>query len=148
PRRGVKMVEMNDDTGIAGYRGAGRLHPFEKGDERARVAALRSVEVRRAKRAILRAETEEAATYIGRLGATYQGEDLGPAARAAALSVIARVERGEMHPRDPAEWIRALADIARLEEGQPTSATVVAHLSGEALAEKLRELQRVAGWDA
>jgi hypothetical protein len=107
----------------------------------------RGVAVRETRRAAMRADTEEVASYIARLIATHKREDLGPAAAAAAMSMIARVERGELTPRDPAEWVKALVDVARLEMGSHTNASVVAHLSGPALAERLRELQRQAGCD-
>jgi hypothetical protein len=106
----------------------------------------KGVAVREARRAAMRGDTEEVAGYIARLMATHKREDLGPAAAAAALSMIARVERGEVRPRDPAEWVRVMVDVSRLEMGAHTQASLVAHLSGPALAERLRELQRQAGY--
>jgi hypothetical protein len=91
--------------------------------------------------------SNDVAGYIARLIATHRREDLGPAAAAAALSMIARVESGETKVRDPAAWVQVMVDVARLEMGAHTSAAVVAHLSGPALAERLRQLQRDAGVD-
>ena len=56
-----------------------------------------------------------------------------------------QVERGEIqvrHGEDAASLVRVLVDVARLELGEHTSASVVAHISGPALAERLRQLQR------
>jgi hypothetical protein len=62
--------------------------------------------------------------------------------------MVGRVERGEQVVRDPDAWIRALADVARAASGEPDRATVVAHLSGDALAERVRELQARVGREA
>jgi hypothetical protein len=63
-----------------------------------------------------------------------------------ALDAIGRVQRGEWKVRDPADWVRVLVDVARLEAGQPTSASIVAHVGREAAAGvlALREQARAA----
>jgi len=119
------------------------LRPFVKGDERARAAAQRSAEVRRAKRDVQRATNEDVAAQLRRLATSHERADLGPIAAAAALDAIGRVQRGEWKVRDPADWVRVLVDIARLEAGEPTSASAVLHLGASAV-ERVRALQREA----
>ena len=45
------------------------------------------------------------------------------------------------HGTDAAMLLRVLVDVARLEMGEHTHASVVAHLTGPALAQRLRDLQ-------
>lgn len=148
PAQVVKVADMDDEnTGIAAKRSAG-LRPFTKGDHRARDAALRSVEVRRAKRAIERAESLDVAQQIRTLIDTHDRATLGPAAFAVAVHVVGKVLTGAIPVRNGAEaadLLRALVDIGRLESGDATRTVAVAHLSGPALAARLRELQRDAG---
>jgi hypothetical protein len=78
------------------------------------------------------------------LAATYQRHELGPIAIAAAVDLIGRVTRGEIPVRnggEVAELVRALVDIGRMESGDAQRTVAVAHLSGPALAERLRALQ-------
>jgi hypothetical protein len=87
------------------------------------------------------------AAQLRRIVDAYPRDQFGPAAAALALDLIGRVARGEMkvrHAGDVAELVRVLADVARLEAGQPTSASVVAHLSSEDAAERLTRLQASA----
>jgi hypothetical protein len=60
--------------------------------------------------------------------------------------MIGRVARGEQAVRDPADWVRVLVDVARLEAGEVTSASVVAHVGREAAAAviALRDRARAA----
>jgi hypothetical protein len=60
------------------------------------------------------------------------------------MDMIGRVTRGEVTVRDPAEWVRVLVDVARIEEGQHTSAALVAHLSSEDTAARVAALQTSA----
>lgn len=121
--------------------GGGKLTPFVKGDGRAVEAGRRSAESRRAKRLAERATVDTLASDLRALASTFQRGDLGPVALGAALDMIGRVQRGEVSVRDPAEWVRVLVDVARLEAGDPTSASVVLHASA---IDRVRQLQREA----
>ena len=125
----------------------GTLHPTVKGSERARQLARRSVASREAKRAATRADTDAVAAQLRRIIDTYPRDQLGPAAAALALDIIGRVARGEItvrHAQDASELIRTLVDIARLEQGEPTSASVIAHVDASVVAARVAELQRSA----
>ena len=125
----------------------GTLHPTVKGSERARQLARRSVASREAKRAATRADTDAVAAQLRRIIDTYPRDQLGPAAAALALDIIGRVARGEItvrHAQDASELIRTLVDIARLEQGEPTSASVIAHVDASVIAARVAELQRSA----
>jgi hypothetical protein len=131
--------------------GAGNLRTFTKGDPRARAAAQRSAEVRRAKREAgalaQRAEAATTAAQLARLVEAHNRDNLGPVAAAAAIDLIGRVSAGEVpvrHAGDAAELVRVLVDVARLEAGQATSQAVVAHLTAEATAQRFAELQQRA----
>jgi len=120
-----------------------QLTPFDS--ERARLAGLRSAEVRRARKVAGRLASEEVARDVRALAETYQRQELGPIAIAAAIDLIGRCARGEIPVRNGAEaadLVRALVDIGRLEAGEAQRSVAVAHLSGPALATRLRELQR------
>jgi hypothetical protein len=118
------------------------LRPFDS--DRARDAAHRSAEVRRAKRSAQRADVAAIAGELRLLAAAHERADLGPMAMAAAADLIGRVVRGDVPVRnggEAAELLRALVDVGRLEAGDATRTVAVAHLSGPALAARLRELQ-------
>jgi hypothetical protein len=122
------------------------LTPFVKGDGRAVEAGRRGAAVRAAKRATERATAATVAAELRTLATTFTREELGPIAAAAAVDIIGRVQRGEVSVRDPADWLRALVDVARLEAGEATSASIVAHLGAGATAEvvALRDRARAA----
>jgi hypothetical protein len=125
----------------------GVLHPVTAGSERARALARRSVAAREAKRAALRADTDAVAAHLRRIVTAYPRDQLGPAASALALDVIGRVARGEVkvrHAQDASELIRVLVDVARLEKGEPTSATVIAHVDSATIAARVGQLQAQA----
>jgi hypothetical protein len=95
----------------------------------------------------LRAETETVAAHLRRIIDAYPREQLGPAAAATASDIIARVGRGEIkirHAADAAELLKVLTDIARLEAGEPTSASLVAHVDAGTVAARVAELQAEA----
>lgn len=118
------------------------LRPFTSAS--GREAGRRSAEARRQRAGAERAARATASTLVEdvRTLASIAGRvDLGSAASAAAVTLIGRVERGEVPVKDPAAWLRALVDVARLERGEPTALAAVAHLSGPALVDRLRALQ-------
>jgi hypothetical protein len=121
-------------SGVEVVRNGGTLRPFVKGDGRAVAAGRKGAETRRAKRAAERAASEQVAGELRRLVGSFDREALGPLAAAAAADMIGRVARGEQAVRDPADWVRVLVDVARLEAGEVTSASVVAHVGREAAA--------------
>src|SRR5262249_4712145 len=100
-----------------------------------------------AKRAALRADTEAVASHLRRIINAYPREQLGPAAAALALDLIGRVARGEVsvrHAQDASELIRVLVDVARLEEGEPTSTAVIAHVDSATVPARVGQLQAQA----
>lgn len=71
-------------------------------------------------------------------------EQLGPAAAACAQHLVGQVASGEVrirHVGDAAELIKVLVDVARLEEGQHTAATIVAHADSGATLERLAQIR-------
>ena len=136
---------QDDDRGnVEAPRIPAGLRPFAPGDPRAIAAGRRGAEVRRARRAVDRARTLDVAAELRTLASTYEGASLGDVAASAALDMIGRVQRGEIAPRDPADWVRVLVDIARLERGQPTSTSLVAHIGTADSAARLAALQTTA----
>lgn len=133
----VEVVGVIDSAGV--HRPG--LVPFDSST--AKVAAQRSADVRRSRRAVARAQSEAVAAELRRLVGSHVREDLGPVAAAAALDMIGRVSRGEVQVRDPADWVRVLVDIARLEAGEATSTSLVAHVSAGRVLE-LRDQARRA----
>jgi hypothetical protein len=126
------------------------LVPFVAGDPdgRAAEAARKSHAVRRAKRAMVRADAQAVAAHLRTLRDSHERDRLGESCAAAAADLVGRVTRGEIpvrHAGDAAELVRVLVDIARLEAGQPTSASVVAHLTSDAARARLAELRAMAG---
>ena len=110
----------------------GRLRPFRAGDPRTSEAGRRGVAAREAKRAAMRGDVDAVAAHLRSVAASYDRSELGPIAAAAALDAIGRVQRGEWKVRDPADWVRVLVDVARLEAGEATSAAIVAHVGRDA----------------
>ena len=128
------------------------LQPFTKGDERARAAGRKSAQVRAAKRAAQQAaqaanEQELQHTITTHLN-TFQREQLGPAALAAASVIIGRILRNEIEisEKSAADLIRTLTDIGRMEAGQATSLSGVVHV-GKADLERLQALRESASSD-
>jgi hypothetical protein len=124
---------------------AANLTPFDS--ERAREAGRRSGEAKRARALAKRETVDDIAVGLRTLAATYRREELAPIAIGAAIDLIGRVTRGEIPVRngsEVAELVRALVDIGRMESGDPARTVAVAHLSGPALAERLRALQATA----
>jgi hypothetical protein len=125
------------------------LRPFTADDpERARAMGARGNAARKARDLARRVTAQDAAELLHSLAGSLSREDVPAIAWAAVLSCIARVETGAQVVRDPDAWIRALADVARAAAGEPDQTSIVAHLTGEALAERVRELQAAAGRDA
>ena len=110
----------------------GNLVAFDT--ERAKMAAAKSAEVRRAKKAEKANEVAEASSQRAR----FQRGDLGTDALMTAHSLIKRVLAGDIPIRngaDAAAIVKALVEIGRLEQGEATALT--AHLTGD-----LSELER------
>jgi hypothetical protein len=126
--------------------GTNNLQPFKKGDPRAIEAGRKGGQARRVRAELVRAETQKVAQHVATLAATFDREDLGPAAAAVAMELIGRVSRGEIpvrHAGDAAELVKVLVDVARLEAGESTSNAVVAHVTSDQLA-RVRALQEQA----
>jgi hypothetical protein len=123
---------------------ADNLRPFTP--ETAVAAAAKSAEIRRAKRDARRKEAQSVARHLATLTAVHDRAQLGPIAAAAAMDCIGRVASGEVPIRnasEAAEWVRVLVDVARLESGEATSASIVAHI-GPAEVRSLRDEARKA----
>lgn len=116
--------------------GKKNLTPFNS--ETGRAAALKSVEVRRARAEEQRVDREIAK----RLRATFDRTTLGDDALVCAHSIIQRVQAGEIpvrHAGDAASWVKALVDIGRLEKGEATS--LQAHVTAD-LGDLERQIAR------
>ena len=120
------------DTERVNVRGDGRgmdpashpqLRPFTKGDPRAAEAARKGAATRRARNEARRLQTTEPLKVLELVGSTFDRAQLGPLAAWAAMWTIGEVVAGRQKVRDPAQWVRVLVDVARLEAGEVTSAT-------------------------
>jgi hypothetical protein len=120
----------------AGVRRPG-LVPFRKGDARAIEAGRKGAATKQARKAAQRAGTLAILEDVRRLAAGASREDLGAACVGAALEMIGRVSSGDQRVPDPAAWVRVLVDVARLEAGEATSTSVVAHVGAGAAARVL-----------
>jgi hypothetical protein len=122
------------------------LTPFRKGDDRASIMGRRGAAAKRTRRTAQHANTRAIIKELNTLRTSYNRADLGDIAAAAALDAIGRVVRGEVRLRgaDMAPWVRALVDIARLEAGEATSASLVAHVSAADVAARVDALQAQA----
>lgn len=122
------------------------LVPFDS--DRAKLAAAKSAEVRRAKKAVSHAENLEHTKTLAVLRSTYSREDLGPSAAALAQDVLRRTATGEIGPQHwdkAARFIEALTGVARLEAGQATSQTAHLAISSEQALEQIRQAQQDRG---
>ena len=125
------------------------LAPFTGTDGHARAVAagIKSGEVRRAKKQANElqqtTDSRELHKNLTELVTTFERGNLPLAAAAAAQYLIARVLTGgiTIEGRDVASLISALVDVARLEGGQSTSHTVIAHMSSVETMERLQELR-------
>lgn len=136
-----QTATATDDPPEVIERNGGQLRPFTKAT--AAAAGRRSAEVRKAKRAAQRADSLEVLRALRTLSEQVERDDLAPIAIAAALDMIGRVQRGEQVVKDPAEWVRVLVDVARLESGEATSTSIVAHI-GTTELQQLRDEARKA----
>jgi hypothetical protein len=127
------------------------LVPFTKGDERAKAAGRASAAARAAKRA---AEAEaqgelaaRAAQTLQEWSATFQREELGDRAALAAQKIADDVLTGAIvvDARSAAPLLTALVDIARIEAGLHTSATLTATITSEQMTARLDVLRQQAG---
>ncbi|HKE51286.1 MAG TPA: hypothetical protein VKE25_07230, partial [Actinomycetes bacterium] len=123
--------------------------PWVKGDPRARAASLKGAETRRAKAAARKGTVRAMAEELTAISATFDRDRLGTHAAACASWLMGRVVSGQIPVRngdEAATLLRALVDVARIEAGQPTGTTVVAHLGSSAMAEvlALRDQARAA----
>ena len=117
--------------------------------DNAREMARRSAEVRRAKadaRKMSKAiERSGPAVALDSLIVSQDRERLGPAASAFAQWLMAEALAGRIvvHGKDLAPLLKTLVDIARLEAGEATSHTAVAHVSATA-DQVLGQIQQMA----
>ena len=120
------------------------LTPFDS--ERARAAALKSAQVRRERAAAKRAAEAAASRDLDEWVTTYQREQLGPACAAAAQKIAHKILSGEIDdPRSLVSALPVLVDIARLEAGLNTTATMHVTATLDPMA-RIRELRaRAAG---
>src|SRR5262245_26339288 len=142
--RTLDVVTVVDRAGVV----RSGLTPFDS--ERGREAGRRSADSRRAAKAAGRASVQAVAGELRALAATWERGDLGPLAFAAAADLIGRVARGDVPVRngsEAADLLRALVDVGRIESGDAQRTVAVAHLSGPALAARLRELQASSAAD-
>ena len=129
-----------DKDKVPGQRGNPNLTPFRKGDGRASAAGKASADKRRAARASRATAARDVSDALASVLATFHREDLGDASAAVAGWLLGRISAGQVPVRnagEAADLLRALVDVARLEAGQATSTSVVAHVGSTATAEVL-----------
>lgn len=139
---GVVQVVVLDPDRVASR----NLRPFVKGDARAAEMGKRGADARRAKRDAGRADVEAVALNLSRVRASFDRGDLGPTAAAVAAELLGRIASGEVPVRnggEAAELLRVLVDVARIEAGEATSTSVVAHL-GAAAVDRVRAMRAEA----
>lgn len=103
----------------------------------------RSGQARRDRAEAERMRRAEPVAQLAAVRDRFERSALGPMAAAAAMWTIAEVVAGRMKVRDPAAWVRVLVDVARLEEGQVTSATANVQVLANDV-DRARELQQMA----
>jgi hypothetical protein len=106
----------------------------------------RGAEARARKRQAERAASAEVLDGLRSLANTVRRDDLGPMALAVAVDTLGRLARGEIPIRnagEAADLVRVLVDVARIESGDPTSQSIVAHV-GVAEVQALRDQARQA----
>ncbi len=116
---------------------------FEKGSDRAREAGRKGGRARAAKHATARVNTSALAVQLTQLQTSFKREALGPAAAALCVALIVRVELGEIkvEGKDLPALLQVLLDITRLEAGEATSQSVVAHISSSDAIARLKVLR-------
>jgi hypothetical protein len=122
-------------------------HTFVKGDERAREAGRKSAAVRAERKRIERLSNIETVDQLHALTEACRTVDLADASLTAAIWAIAQVTAGKVplrHGEDVAALVRALVDVARLINGQPTSTSAIVHMSAAEANARLRELSEQA----
>jgi len=124
--------------------GRGKITPFRPGDPVAARGRRLGQAAQREAAVLRRAKITELRDLVADAIEAHPRERLGPAAAAAASSVIASVLTGDVrirHGEDAAALIRVLVDVARLESGDATSHTLNAHLSPDDTLARIRELR-------
>jgi hypothetical protein len=114
------------------------LKPFAKGDPRAVAAGKKGAEALRARREASSSSGRQVVKVLDTLRDTARREDLGPNAAGVASWLLGRIVQGAIPVRnggEAADLLRALVDVARLEAGESTSNTLVAHVGAGAAAE-------------
>jgi hypothetical protein len=127
------------------------LTPFdatEEGRRRASELGKRGAEARRRKREAQQLVTVEdasaGANLIDTLTSRYNRDNLAPSAAAAAQHLIAKLGNGDIPIKDGTDFanaLRALVDVARLEEGQATSHTLHASMDAGAIVARIEQLR-------
>ena len=137
----------HDDDVDTGQRRAG-LRPFVKGDERTRQIARQGVLARQARAAARKRDVTTVAATLTAVADAVDRGTLGQHAAAVAGYVMGLVATGAVpirHADDAASLLRVLVDVARLEEGAPTSTSVVAHVSTADVMELRRQARAALG---
>lgn len=136
----VPAEHYHEDVDEVGGRGSDpasrrNLTPWTKGDPRAIEAARKGGEARRRNAEARRLAGAEPIAVLDRIASTFDRDQLGPLAAAAAVHCIGEVVAGRQKVRDPAAWVRVLVDVARLEAGQVTDLRARVEVGADALAE-------------
>jgi hypothetical protein len=132
---------------IPGRGGHGRLTPFRPGDPIAAAGRRKGNAVVREMAALHRANLADLRELLDDLVAATPREQLGPVCAAVAINVAVGVLDGSIPVRngsEAADVIRVLVDVARLESGQPTSTSIVGHLTSAQVRARLEELKALA----
>src|SRR5436190_19075818 len=114
----VSLVDEGEE--LRGSEAASRanLLPWVKGDPRAVAAARKGAEARRRNAEARKLAAAEPAAVLERMAVSFDRDQLGPLAAAAAVHMIGEVGSGRQRVRDPAAGVRVLVDVARLEAGE------------------------------
>jgi len=140
---------VDDDQGDDVISAGGNLTPFRKGDGRAVEAGRKGAAARRANLAARASTAAEVRRALATLREELGRGDLGGNAAAGASWLVGQIVAGRIPVRNGEEaavLLRALVDVARLESGESTSNTLVAHVGAGAAAEvrALRDQARAA----
>jgi hypothetical protein len=121
------------------------LQPFTS--ETASKAGKASAAARRARRDADVSKSRDAAKVLDTFASSFARDNLGGNAANVAQYILGRIGTGAIPVRngdEAAALLRALVDIARLEEGQATSHTLTAHLSTEAAVARVAAIRDAA----
>lgn len=145
--KGASTCTSRSSATLSDMGDTSNLTPFTKGDPRAVAAGKASAATRAANRDSRVKAARQAAAQLVTFNESYQRGNLGANAANVAQFILGRIGTGDIPVRngdEAAALLRALVDIARLEEGQATSHTLTATLSAADAVQRVVLLQQAA----